>query len=609
MSLQATAAPTIDQPGNLIFNEGSTGHSITWHPSSEIPDHYTISIGPMYWSPTPHSWNGQAINYNVDGLPWGTTGYICTVYDTQGRSASSQVYVTVLSPLSVSISPSSATFYVGGAQVFFSSVNSNTSRVSYQWYLDGAAVSGATGATWMFTPSSAGSYTVYLKIHDAEGAVATSGTASVTVNETPSVSISPSSVVLNLGMSQLFSSSVSGGVVPSYYQWFLNDVAVSGANGASWTFTPSSVGTYTVHLLVIYSIFGGAGYSNSATVTVNVPPPPPLPLFAVIFPSSATLEVGTSWTFASVVGGGASPYSYQWYLNGVAVPGATHVSWMFAPSSAGSYTVYLKVTDALGTVATTNTAAVTVNVTPSVSVSPSSVTLDVGMSQLFASTVSGGTSPLSYQWYLDGAAVSGATGDTWMFAPSSAGSYTVYLIMTDSLGMQGSSNTVTVTVNPLDTTPPQTSINLVGTQGLAGWYKSAVTATLLATDPSPGSGVATTQYSFDGSNWITYTSPLTITNEGLTTIHYRSTDLAGNIEDQKTLDIWIDTTPPTTTAKLSGTLGLGGWYLSNLSVSLTATDYASGVAMTAYRVNGGPWTTYTQQFTLVAEGTYRIEYN
>jgi hypothetical protein len=77
--------------------------------------------------------------------------------------------------------------------------------------------------------------------------------------------------------------------------------------------------------------------------------------------------------FTSTVSGGTSAYSYQWYLNGVPVSGATSVTWTFPPSPAGSYTVYVEVTDGVGAKATSNTATVTralhyvaaINVTPS----------------------------------------------------------------------------------------------------------------------------------------------------------------------------------------------------------------------------------------------------
>jgi hypothetical protein len=104
-------APTIDQPSVVTYTFGTTGHSITWHPSSQIPDHYTISINGG--SPTSYAWNGGSITQSVDGLLPGTYAYNCTVYDTQGRTASSTVTVDVTLPLAPTIDqPSSISYTV-----------------------------------------------------------------------------------------------------------------------------------------------------------------------------------------------------------------------------------------------------------------------------------------------------------------------------------------------------------------------------------------------------------------------------------------------------------------------------------------------------------------
>ena len=65
-----------------------------------------------------------------------------------------------------------------------------------------------------------------------------------------------------------------------------------------------------------------------------------------------------------------------------------------------------------------------------------------------------------------------------------------------------------------------------------------------------------------------------------------------------------DTTPPTLTKDLAGTLGLNGWYTSDVTVTLTGADAVSGsgVAKVEYSTDGGlTWTTYTDPFVL--EGT------
>jgi hypothetical protein len=91
--------------------------------------------------------------------------------------------------------------------------------------------------------------------------------------------------------------------------------------------------------------------------------------------------------------------------------------------------------------------------------------MDVGQSQLFSSSGSGGTSPYGYQWCLKGGAVSDATSSSWAFTPASAGPYTVFLNVTDSLGFKVESNTVNVTVNSALVAPSVTSSPDIVDQG------------------------------------------------------------------------------------------------------------------------------------------------
>ncbi|MFX1502214.1 MAG: ABC transporter substrate-binding protein [Promethearchaeota archaeon] len=88
-------------------------------------------------------------------------------------------------------------------------------------------------------------------------------------------------------------------------------------------------------------------------------------------------------------------------------------------------------------------------------------------------------------------------------------------------------------INPieLDEVPPETSIDVSGILGFDGWYLSDITVQLAALDEE--SGVAYTEYSFDEVNWIEYTEPIVIIDDGITTLYYRSVDNEGNIEDTK----------------------------------------------------------------------------
>ena len=72
----------------------------------------------------------------------------------------------------------------------------------------------------------------------------------------------------------------------------------------------------------------------------------PPPLSVSISPLTASTNIGKPLTFASAVAGGTLPYSYQWYLDGNPVSGATSSTWTFIPTAGGTYFIYLKVTDA-----------------------------------------------------------------------------------------------------------------------------------------------------------------------------------------------------------------------------------------------------------------------
>jgi hypothetical protein len=326
----------------------------------------------MQWSsgPTQSITTGGTFtcnSFNLSGLSPNNYYYLyVNTMDSEGQSSSYLVVIYDAEPF-VTISPSSPpTMNVSQSQQFTSAASGGISPLSYQWYLNNAAVSSATSSSWTFTPTLAGSYSVYLKVTDALGTAASSNTATVQVDFI--VSVSPTSVTMDVGQSQQFNSTASCGTPPYTYRWgYSNDtsspfLALMNANshqptGSSWTFTPSASGSYYVASVVQDSI-NCIGYSVS-TVTVNAAP------IVAISPSSVYMYNGYSQTFTPTVSSDILPYTYQWYLNGGAVSGATSATWTFTPSSTGSYTVYLKVTDSVGNVGTSNIANVTVVTKPS----------------------------------------------------------------------------------------------------------------------------------------------------------------------------------------------------------------------------------------------------
>jgi peptide/nickel transport system substrate-binding protein len=88
-------------------------------------------------------------------------------------------------PLSVSITPLSASILVGQKVTFTSTVSGGYTPYNYQWYLNGNPVSGAISNTWTFQPTTDGIYYIYLKVIDNKGNIAQSDPARITVASVP----------------------------------------------------------------------------------------------------------------------------------------------------------------------------------------------------------------------------------------------------------------------------------------------------------------------------------------------------------------------------------------------------------------------------------------
>ncbi|HWV98768.1 MAG TPA: immunoglobulin domain-containing protein [Candidatus Acidoferrum sp.] len=126
-------------------------------------------------------------------------------------------------------------------------------------------------------------------------------------------------------------------------------------------------------------------------------------------PQSQSVLAGANAGF-TVVAGGQTPLFYQWSLNGAHLTNNTHLSGTtnstltlsnVVAGDAGNYQVV--VSNSHGSVASSN-AVLTVLLPPFIIFQPSN---QVAMLSSNASltVVAGGTSPLRYQWYFDGAAV------------------------------------------------------------------------------------------------------------------------------------------------------------------------------------------------------------
>ena len=163
----------------------------------------------------------------------------------------------------------------------------------------------------------------------------------------------------------------------------------------------------------------------------------------------------------------------------------------------------------------------------------------------------------------------------------------------------------------LDAHAPSTSARTNPRQPLGpdDWYDGAVDVTLTARD-GLGSQPLGTAYRLDGGPLTVYDKDrgLTVATAGRHVLEYGSADVAGNVEAAQVLHLNVDATPPETRALLNGGAPVPA-YVGGVRVAFARSDgEGSGAASTAYRVDGGAWTPYTDAFDVTATGAHRVDF-
>ncbi len=234
-----------------------------------------------------------------------STTYTVTGYSAEGCSANTTILVTVNpNPVPV-ITPLGPTVFCSGSSVDLQATPTGT----YVW--------STSASTQIINVTSSGTFTV--TVTDANGCTGTSAPVNVTVNPLPTPAISPANPAFCQGDSAVLTA--SGG---TSFVW--------SDNSTSQNLTVTSGGTYTV------TVTDANGCISSTSINVTVNPPPP----AVISPAGPVLICSNNpATLSASTGPG---YTYQWYLDGNPIAGATNST--YDASVTGMYSV--RVTDALG---------------------------------------------------------------------------------------------------------------------------------------------------------------------------------------------------------------------------------------------------------------------
>ncbi len=353
---------------------------------------------------------------------------------------------------------------------------------AYQWFKDGTQISGATGSTYVVPNTGAGTYKVAIIYSDAQGYRVTVNSADQVVaianngNGTPGSITSSTAGVFQEGVT-LTAPGVSGDPdgdagSPNYaYQWYKDNVVISGATTSTYLVPNTGAGTYKVAI----------AYTDNQGFTASVDSPNQVVTAinngngtpgSITSSTAGVFQEGVTLTAPGVSGdpdGDAAVrnYAYQWYKDNVVISGATTSTYLVPNTGAGTYKVAIAYTDNQGFTASVDSPNQVVTAINNGNGTPGSITSSTaGVFQegvtLTAPGVSGdpdgdaAVRNYAFQWSKDNVLISGATTSTYLVPSVGAGTYKVAISYTDNQGFTASvdsPNQVVTAINNGNGTP------------------------------------------------------------------------------------------------------------------------------------------------------------
>jgi hypothetical protein len=214
-----------------------------------------------------------------------------------------------------------------------------------------------------------------------------------TITAAPAIATQPTGISVAAGQAATLTVSATGGGTLAY-QWRRGGISIAGATAATYTIAATAstdAGSYDV------VVANSAGSVTSAAATLTVTSVTGAPAI-VAQPASQSVALGASVTLTVSVSGNGT-MRYQWRHDGVAIAGATAVSYTIAAAKAldgGSYDVV--VTNANGTA---TSVAATLDVTAATTVSSQSLATYTAAMAFYNTLASSQQSSVQLPWSLD----------------------------------------------------------------------------------------------------------------------------------------------------------------------------------------------------------------
>lgn len=440
------------------------------------------------------------------------------------------------------------------------------------------------------------SFTVEVSVND--GAAGHTAKGSLTLTVTAADPTIQGSLEINAGAAFTNSGTVSLAITGTSAAGAISEMRFSNdgttfsaaepfAATKSWTLDSSADGAKTVTVELKDAAGNTKTYSASITLDTAAPS---ISAFTINNGATATNSGSVLLTVtASDTSGGSGVGEIEASNDGATFTSLSSnpANWALAASDA-TQTVTIRVSDKAGNSATATAQILLDTTAPTIT----TATLNGGMTWSNSSTVTldvtaTDASPSSNLHYLcvsGDVAASGCLqypGSSFPIALSSGdGAKQVSVTVTDEAGNVSQASTAQVSV---DTTAPTLS-SLTIDNGAAATSDLTLTLDTVASDATPGSGLATISFSTDLITWSTpesYIASKTLTvssGDGARTYWARVTDLAGNtsIQPYPMASILIDQTPPS-----GGSVRINNNASAtnspDVTLTLTGTDATSGV--------------------------------
>ena len=281
-----------------------------------------------------------------------------------------------------------------------------------------------------------GTYNYNVTVTDNNGKEVSSQSGQIQINNRPQISLNVQKTIIDVGQTLKTDYNITGGTGPFNVSYFLN-----GENIGS-TLTIPSAGNYSVYARVI-DRYGLVANSSQINFKVNHQP-----TLSIKYNRTIT-DVDTPINLVAIGNYGTLPYSYIWYVNNQSV--ASSNAYILSESKAGNYVVFASLTDGAGDTINSSQITFIVNDLPSTSrlkVQPSSSGISINNTANVAVSVSGGSPPYSYKWYVNGVLQNDSNSSSYILGNLKSGNNNVTVEVIDAYGNSAySSYVISTSIN------------------------------------------------------------------------------------------------------------------------------------------------------------------